>query len=87
MSISIFYAFGTLVGGLGGPALFLLGTAVAIYALWGKIAWARLAGATLLCAAWLIVPMATPVVLSWLSTGMLLAVGVWETTRARRQRA
>jgi len=72
---------------LGGPALFLLGTAVAIYALWGRIAWSRLAGAVLLCAAWLIVPRVTPVVLSWLSTGMLLAVGVWETTRARRQRA
>jgi len=41
----------------------------------------------LLCVAWLIVPRVTPVVLSWLSTGMLLAVGVWETTRARRQRA
>lgn len=72
---------------LGGPALFLLGTAVAIYALWGKIAWPRLMGAVLLCAAWLIVPRVTPVVLSWLSTGMLLAVGLWETTRTRRQRA
>lgn len=71
---------------LGGPTLFLLGTAVAIYALWGKIAWARLAGATLLCAAWFIVPMVTPVVLSWLSTGMLVAVGLWETAKFRGQR-
>ena len=71
---------------LGGPALFLMGTVVAIYAMWGRIAWGRLIGALLLCAGWFIVPMVTPVVLSWLTTGALLAVGLWETVTGRDQR-
>lgn len=68
---------------LGGPALFLLGTAVATWAIWQKVAWARLAGVAVLAAGWFMVPMATPLWLSVGSTAVLLAVGAWETVGRR----
>lgn len=69
---------------LGGPALFLLGTAVATWAIWRKAAWARLAGVAVLAAGWFVVPFATPLWLSVGSTAVLLAVGAWETVRTQR---
>jgi MFS family permease len=40
LAIAIFYAFGTLAGGVGGPALFgyLVGTGSRVYLFWGYIA-------------------------------------------------
>jgi len=69
---------------LGGPGLFLLGSVVATWAIWRKTAWARLAGCAVLALGWLLVPMTSPVMLSVFSTGVLLAVGLWETVRAQR---
>ncbi|KQS56321.1 hypothetical protein ASG17_09980 [Brevundimonas sp. Leaf363] len=69
---------------LGGPALFLLGTAIAIFAIWRKMAWSRLAGCALLGTGWLILPWTTPLVLSVASTAVLLSVGAWETMRPQR---
>jgi low temperature requirement protein LtrA len=69
---------------LGGPGLFLLGSVVATWAIWRKTAWARIAGCAALVAGWPLVPMTTPVMLSVYSTGVLLAVGTWETLRAQR---
>jgi low temperature requirement protein LtrA len=69
---------------LGGPALFLLGTAVAVRAVWKTVAWARLAAVLVLAAGWLVMPWATPLWLSVGSTAVLVAVGAWETARAER---
>lgn len=69
---------------LGGPALFLLGTSVATWALWKKVAWTRLIGCVLLALGWLAVPMSTPLTLSVASTAVLLLVGAWETFANRR---
>lgn len=66
---------------LGGPALFLAGTAVATWALWQKVAWSRLAGCAVLATGWLALPWSTPLALSVGSTVVLLAVGAWETLR------
>lgn len=66
---------------LGGPALFLLGSAVATWAIWRIIAWPRLIGCAVLIGGWLLVPMVTPVMLSLFSTGVLVAVAAWETVR------
>jgi MFS family permease len=44
LAIAIFYAFGTLAGGVGGPALFgyIVGTGSRIYLFWGYLAGALL---------------------------------------------
>jgi low temperature requirement protein LtrA len=72
---------------LGGPALFLLGTAVATWAIWKKVAWARLAGCAVLAAGWFTLPFATPLILSVASTAVLFAVGAWETWGGRQDAA
>ena len=69
---------------LGGPILFLLGTAVASWAIWKTVAWIRLAGCVVLAAGWLAVPWTTPLILSIASTAVLMAIGVWESLRAQR---
>lgn len=69
---------------LGGPILFLAGTMAAIWAIWRRIAWSRAAACILLAAGWLILPWTTPLILSLLSTAILLALGLWETLRARK---
>lgn len=69
---------------LGGPGLFLVGSVVATWAIWRKTAWARLAGCAVLALGWLLVPVTTPMILSVFSTGVLLAVGFWETMRTQR---
>ena len=69
---------------LGGPALYLLGSAVAMWTVWRSPAWPRLIGCAVLIGGWLLTPMVTPVVLSVLSTGVLVAVAAWETFRPQR---
>lgn len=69
---------------LGGPALFLAGTAVAIFAVWKHWSRPRLAGLLALGALAFAVPISTPLALSAASTAVLLAVGAWETCTPRR---
>ncbi|WP_292230099.1 low temperature requirement protein A [Brevundimonas sp.] len=66
---------------LGGPILFLLGTAVAGWAIWRHINWTRLVGCAVLAAGWLAVPWTTPLILSIATTVVLMAIGVWESLR------
>nr|WP_292045491.1 MULTISPECIES: low temperature requirement protein A [unclassified Brevundimonas] len=68
---------------LGGPILFLIGTAVAMWAIWRRVAWGRLACCVILAAGWLVAPWTTPLILSLASTAVLMAVGVWESLRSR----
>lgn len=53
MAIAVFYAFGTLIGGVGAPALFgyLIGTGSRIYLLYGYLAGAMLMIAAAICEA------------------------------------
>lgn len=60
---------------LGGPILFLWGTAVASWAIWRRVAWTRLIGCVVLAAGWLALPWATPLSLSIASTAVLMAIG------------
>ena len=66
---------------LGGPILFLMGTAVAGWAIWRHINWTRLVGCAVLAAGWLVVPWTTPLILSIATTAVLMAIGVWESLR------
>lgn len=72
---------------LGGPVLFLLGTAVATWCIWQKPAWGRLIGCAVLAAGWPLLPWTTPLMLSVASTAVLLAVGAWETLRPGKAKA
>jgi low temperature requirement protein LtrA len=64
---------------LGGPALFLAGTAVAIFAVWKRWSGPRLTGLLALGALAFAVPLLSPLMLTAASTVVLLAVGAWET--------
>ncbi|GAA0215068.1 low temperature requirement protein LtrA [Brevundimonas nasdae] len=66
---------------LGGPILFLLGTAVAGWAIWRHVNWTRLVGCAVLATGWLVVPWTTPLTLSIATTIVLMAIGVWESLR------
>lgn len=66
---------------LGGPILFLLGTAVAGWAIWRHVNWTRLVGCAVLAVGWLVVPWTTPLTLSIATTIVLMAIGVWESLR------
>lgn len=70
---------------LGGPALFLVGTAVATWAIWRRAAWPRLIGCLILATCWSVLAWTTPLILSVVSTAVLFAVFAWETL-ARRNR-
>lgn len=63
---------------LGGPALFLIGTTIAAWAVWGRVAWPRLAGCLVLAACWPLLAWLTPLLLSLVSTAVLLGVFAWE---------
>lgn len=69
---------------LGGPILFLVGTIVAGWAIWGRVSWLRLTGCGALAAGWIAVPWTTPLALSLASTAVLMVIGVWETLQTRR---
>lgn len=70
---------------LGGPALFLIGTTVATWAVWRKIAWPRLAGCVVLAACWPLLSWTTPLILSVVSTVVLMSVFGWEEVAGRRR--
>ncbi len=64
---------------LGGPALFLAGTAVAIFAVWGDWPRSRLVGLAALGGLAAGAPLLSPLLLTAASTAVLMAVGAWET--------
>ena len=70
---------------IGGPMLFLLGTALSIYSIWGKVAWPRVAGMAALGLAAAASPLLTPVALSTISTTVLVLVAMWESLVSRRR--
>lgn len=69
---------------IGGPLLFLIGTSVAEFCVWGRPSVARLVGALALAALWLALPMLTPLTLATTTTGVLVVVAAWETLRPQR---
>ena len=64
---------------LGGPALFLAGTAVAAFAVWGDWPRSRLAGLAALGGLAAASPLLSALSLTAASTAVLMAVGAWET--------
>ena len=72
---------------IGGPLLFLIGTSVAEFCVWGRPSVARLVGALALAALWLALPMLTPLTLAATTTGVLVVVGAWETFGGNADRA
>lgn len=69
---------------IGGPLLFLIGTSVAEACVWGRWPLQRLAGAVVLAALWLALPMLTPLALAATTTAVLVVVAAWETLRPQR---
>lgn len=70
---------------IGGPFLFLAGTSVAVFAVWGRLQWTRVAGAAALLALWPALPLLTPVALTVTATVILVAVAAWETLSPGRK--
>lgn len=64
---------------LGGPGLFLLGSLLFKLSIWRRWAVSRLAGLALLGALSVVAQQVSPMMLSWLTTGVLVMVAVWET--------
>ena len=64
---------------LGGPALFLLGSLLFKLSIWKRWATSRLVGLMLLGVLAVVALKVEPLTLSWLATGVLLVVAVWET--------
>ena len=64
---------------LGGPALFLAGTAVAAFAVWGRWPRSRIVGLAALGGLSALSPLLTPLLLTAGSTAVLMAIGAWET--------
>lgn len=64
---------------LGGPALFMAGTCLAIFAVWGDWPRSRVVGLAALGGLAAIATGLTPLLLTAASTAVLIAVGVWET--------
>ncbi|MET4684567.1 low temperature requirement protein A [Brevundimonas faecalis] len=69
---------------IGGPMLFLLGTSLSILAVWGKVAWPRVAGMAGLVVAACASPYLAPVVLTLLSTSILVLTATWESLARRK---
>jgi len=72
---------------LGGPLLFLLGTSLSILAIWGRIAWPRVAGIGLLIAAALASPLLPPLAVTLVSTAVLVLAAIWESVEGREKKA
>lgn len=66
---------------IGGPLLFLIGTAVAIFSVWGRWPLSRLLGAAALVALWPAMPILTPLAMACCATAVLVLIAIWETTR------
>lgn len=64
---------------LGGPGLFLLGSLLFKLSIWRRWAVSRLVGLGLLGALAVVALKVDALTLSWLATGVLLVVAVWET--------
>lgn len=64
---------------LGGPALFLLGSLLFKWSVFGHATWSRLVGLGLLGLLAIPAMSVSPMILSWLATGVLVVVAVWET--------
>lgn len=69
---------------IGGPALFLIGSALFRFALTRAVLVPHLAGIGALVALGIAGPTLTPVVIGWAGTGILIGVAAWETTRRVR---
>jgi low temperature requirement protein LtrA len=72
---------------IGGPMLFLLGTALSIYSIWGKVAWPRVAGVAALGAALLFGQGLSPLALTMTSTVILVLTAIWESVAGRGKKA
>ena len=72
---------------IGGPLLFLLGTALSVFSIWGKVAWPRVIGVAILGTVFLIGRGWSPLALTMASTVVLVATGLWESFAPRGRRA
>ena len=72
---------------IGGPMLFLLGTALSIDSIWGKVAWPRVAGVAALGAALLFGQGLSPLALTMTSTVILVLTAIWESVAGRGRKA
>ena len=70
---------------LGGPALFLLGSLLFKWSVFGVFPLSRLVGLALLGLLSIPAMTVSPMLLSWLATGALLVVAVWETVGQERR--
>ena len=67
--------------------LFLLGTALSIYSIWGKVAWPRVAGVAALGVALLFGQGLSPLALTMTSTAILVLTAIWESVAGRGRKA
>ena len=68
---------------IGGPMLFLLGTALSVYSIWGRVAWPRVAGVAALGMALLFGQGLSPLALTMTSTAILVLTAIWESIAGR----
>jgi low temperature requirement protein LtrA len=68
---------------IGGPLLFMVGGLLAKFAVFERWSIPRLVGGMAIAALWFAVPLATPLGLAALTTGVLVAVAAWETVSLR----
>jgi len=71
---------------LGGPGLFLLGSLLFKLSVFGHLTLSRLVGLALLGLLAIPAMSVSPMILSWLATGVLMVVAVWETVVYQQQR-
>lgn len=71
---------------LGGPALFLLGSLLFKLSVFRSVPLSRLVGLALLGLLSIPALHVSPMILSWLATGALLVVAIWETVVYQQQR-
>lgn len=72
---------------IGGPMLFLLGTALSIYSIWGKVAWPRVAGVAAMGATLMFGQGLSPLLLTMTSTVILVLTAIWESVAGREKKA
>lgn len=72
---------------LGGPAIYLIGSAVYKRVVYGGVPLSHVAGVVALAALFPLAFMVDLLAMGWLTTAVLLAVGIWEGLALRRRRA
>jgi len=72
---------------LGGPGLFLLGSLLFKLSIFGHLTLSRIVGLAALALLAIPALSVSPVELSWLATGVLLTVAIWETVVYQQQKA